>query len=446
MPSSRTGFMLGCALLMACIGRASGTMTNAQWQVRQAEALRKSDAIMDDANRQRGLLARYRVMRRAYDENRDPVFHLIFDQYLSWYQSYLGDYPAAAASFSMSQPRLPDDHTSPLSDPAYSARSALQAIPELAKNYRAVLFNEAHNVAQTRTLTVQLLGKLRQQGFNYFAAETLYAADDKLQQRGYPIRDSGFYTEEPICAEMVRTALKLGYKIIAYEAGPQAQGDAREAEQARNIYNKVFRDDPHARLVVDAGYAHIQESGPFLGGASMAEHLHKLSGIDALTVEQTVMYAHQSGGDDHPYYSEVIRKLRPAQPIVFETRAGRPWTLRVGYDVSVFFPPPELRRGRPTWLELGGLRKPYTVNSDRCQRRYPCLVEARHADEGADAIPADRLVLDPSSNAMVGGLPMFDATRAVTGELYLRPGRYIVTYQNENGHPRGDTSITVTAK
>jgi hypothetical protein len=49
-------------------------------------------------------------------------------------------------------------------------------------------------------------------------------------------------------------------------------------------------------------------------------------------------------------------KLQPKEPIVFVDKAGKPWSLRNGYDVSVFFPPQQLLRGRPTWLSLGGLR------------------------------------------------------------------------------------------
>jgi hypothetical protein len=124
-----------------------------------------------------------------------------------------------------------------------------------------VFFNEAHNVPITRTLTVQLLTKLRAEGFNYFAAETLYQTDTKLQSRGYPIKGSGFYTEEPICAEMVRTALKLGFKVVAYEATVGCYRRCSRGRAGRNIYREVFKKDPDARLVLDAGYAHIQKIG-----------------------------------------------------------------------------------------------------------------------------------------------------------------------------------------
>jgi len=443
MPSSWRAFTLGCLSLLVGASAMSAPQSASLWQARQERALRMSQSIMHEADRQQGLLARYDVMYDAYRSHADPSFHRIFDQYLSWYLTFIGDYPAASAMFSIKQTLLPGDRASPLSTPGESARPALEAIPGLARNYRAVFFNEAHNVPLTRTLTVQLLGKLRAEGFGYFAAETLSRADTGLQARGYPVAQSGFYTEEPISAEMVRTALKLGFKVIAYEAGPDAVGDERETEQARNLCRQVFQNDPHARLVVDAGYAHILESGKFLGGSSMAEHLHRLCGIDPLTVEQTTMFPHQSAGDNHPYYVAVMQKLRPTVPIVFENKANAPWSLRAGYDVSVFFPPQVLRHGRPTWLALGGLRKPRYIGGDHCLDRYPCLIEARYADEGADAIPADRLVLAPMAVGNFPGYSVPFVRNTPSGDLYLRPGKYRLTYQDDNGHRWGRREITV---
>ncbi|OOG38146.1 hypothetical protein [Rhodanobacter sp. C05] len=443
MPSLRQGIPLGCALLLSCTVMPGHAQSVSQWQARQVEASSKSEQIMQDANKRKSLLGQYQVMRYAYNGNKDPAFHVIFGQYLSWYQTFIGDYPDAATSFSIRQSALRDDRPSPLDNPDYTAQPALDVIPGLARNYRAIFFNEAHNIPLTRTLTVQLLGKLRAEGFNYFAAETLYQTDTGLQARGYPIKDSGFYTEEPICAEMVRTALKLGFKVIAYEALSNATGDAREAEQARNIYKQVFKQDPNARLVVDAGYAHIQESGVYLGGSSMAEHLHKLSGIDPLTVEQTMLYPHQSGDDDHPYYTAVTRELKPNLPIVFMDKTGKPWSLRQGYDVSVFFPPQEMQHGRPTWLSLDGLRVPYFVSGDRCGRSYPCLVEARYADEGDDAIPADLIALDPVPlNAVADDRIRFHQGEPAS-DLYLRPGKYRLTYSDQDGHELFRQEISV---
>jgi hypothetical protein len=438
-------FHIAGGLFLACLPLTGGAQTGPQWRSQQLEASRKSELIMHEAEERKGLLAQYQVMRYANVKYNDTAFRLIFGQYLSWYQTFIGDYPDASASFSIKQSLTTGDHPSPLAEGSYAAKPALEAIPELAKNYQAVFFNEAHNVPMTRTITVQLLSKLRQQGFNYFAAETLYQTDTKLQSRGYPIKDSGFYTEEPICAEMVRTALTLGFKVIAYEATSDAIGDAREREQANNLYREVFKKDPNAKLVLDAGYAHIQKSGSFLDGSSMAEYLHKLSGVDPLTVEQTMLFPHEDKRDDHPYLSELIQRIHPQAPTVFIDAAGKPWTLRPGYDVSVFFPAQKLERGRPTWASLGDLRKPYPISGDRCEHAYPCLVEAHYADEGMDAIPADLVAMDPVPLSATQQDHIRFHQGAPISQLYLRPGRYKLTYTDQTTRLLFQQDVTIAA-
>jgi len=410
----------------------------------QAAAVEKSEVIMRRAQSRKGLLAQYQVMRYAYAGNTNSTFRVIFGQYLSWYQTFIGDYPDALRSFSIHQAALPDDNPSPLGEPGYHAVPALSYLPQLAKNYRAVFLNEAHNVPLTRSLTVQLLKALRAEGFNYFAAETLYRSDSGLQKRGYPTAASGFYMREPVYAEMVRTALKLGYKVIPYEADDDHTGDAREAQQAQNIYD-VLKSDPTARIVVNGGYAHIQKSGKFLGAQSMAEHFQKLSGIEPLSIEQTMLISHGESYMDHPYYGAIAQSLPAKQPVVFVNSAGKPWSLRPGYDVSVIFPMTRLRHGRPTWLALGDLRVPYSVDGNLCQDQYPCLIEARYANEGDDAIPADRLVLDTIPLMMIGNVGVTTSNSDLpVGELYLRPGRYRLNVTDKNGRVLGDGSITVT--
>ncbi|MFZ0870499.1 MAG: hypothetical protein WAM90_07200, partial [Rhodanobacter sp.] len=214
-------------------------------------------------------------------------------------------------------------------------------------------------------------------------------------------------------------------------------------EQARNIYQQVFKQDPKARLVIDAGYAHIQKTGAFLNGSSMAEHLTKISGIDPLSVEQTMLFPHQSSDDDHPYYAPIMQQLQPKTPIVFVDKDGKPWSLRAGYSVSVLFPPQELLRGRPTWLSLGGLRSPFFVEGARCDRSYPCLVQARYADEDADSIPADRLVLDPTPLNTVLHDHINNGHTAPTSELYLRPGKYKLTFTGEDAGMLYQQEITI---
>ncbi|HEU0276474.1 MAG TPA: hypothetical protein VFQ95_01440 [Rhodanobacteraceae bacterium] len=407
----------------------------------------QSDAIMQRATAQRDLLAQYQVMRRAYAGDRDPAFRVIFGQYLSWFQTFIGDYKDAELSFSIDQTPQPHDAASPLVQPGWHAVPALEAIPALAKGHRVVFVNEAHNIALTRTLTVRLLKPLRAEGFNVFAVETLYHSDiAALARRGYPIAASGFYTREPVYAEMVRTALRLGYRVIAYEADARHTGDAREAQQAENLW-KILKDDPQARLLVNAGYAHIQKTGEFLGAQSMAEHFMKDSGIVPLSVEQTFMIPHQDRKMDYPYYRAIIDTLHPTQLIVFVNQSGQPWSLRSGYDVSVIFPEEHFVYGRPTWLELWGARVPVDVSGEACRRHWPCMVAARYADEGADAIPADRMVLDPVPLMTINDVKITRGDYSTpTGQLYLRPGyRYRLTISDERGQRIGTEMLNVKA-
>ncbi|WP_233842526.1 hypothetical protein [Dyella sp. 2HG41-7] len=433
MTARRTTVALISMLWLASAAIAADAQSSEAWQAQQAAAATKADGIMAQANQHKGLLGQYQILHRAYASDDSPAFRLIFGQYISWYQSFLGDYVDAVKSFSIGQPLQPGDRPSPLESEGYVAHPAIDAIPDIAKNDQIVLLNEAHNVAMTRSLTVPLLSRLYAEGFRYFAAETLVQSDTQLATRGYPTNDSGFYTEEPVYAEMIRTALKLGFKVVAYEATSSATStDAREAEQARHLYESVFAQDPHARLVINAGYEHIVTSGSYLDGTSMAEHLRKLTGASMLSIEQTAMYPHPFSKSDHPYYTQVIKKLQPDAPIVFVDPHGKPWSLRAANDVTVFFPPERLDHGRPTWLSLGGLRSAHLVSAYHCLNHYPCLIEARYANEGDDAIPADRVLIDMLPLTMATTqmqMPIYSSAQGIPSSvLYLRPGHYQLSF------------------
>ena len=62
MSALRTGIMFSCALFF-CVPAASLAQS---WRSRQIEASRKSEKIMHEADKHKGLLAQYQVMRRRY--------------------------------------------------------------------------------------------------------------------------------------------------------------------------------------------------------------------------------------------------------------------------------------------------------------------------------------------------------------------------------------------
>jgi hypothetical protein len=131
--------------------------------------------------------------------------------------------------------------------------------------------------------------------------------------------------------------------------------------------------------------------------------------------------------------------------MVFIDKDGKPWSLRPGYDASVIFPQEHFAYGRPTWLELWGARVPLIVNGNVCQRQYPCMVAARYADEDDDAIPADRMVLDPVPLTTIDDIKVTQGDYSTPiGQLYLRPDhRYKLTITDERGQRIGGQIITV---
>jgi hypothetical protein len=423
----------------------SQEMTQAQWRKQQLEAADKSEKIMTSAQKLPGLLAQYVLMQSNYDANDQLAFRLIFGQYLSWFQTWTGDYDGARKSFSIAQPAQADDAPSPL-DGSYRMQRADTVILDLVKNRKAVFFNEAHSAPITRTLTVEMLARLRAEGFNYFAAETLYTTDKDLQKRGYPTLKSGFYTNEPLYGEMVRSALRLGFKVIAYDAENAGTGDAREKGGAEALYSQVFKQDPNARLVVNAGFGHVQKSGVYLGGSSMAVFFQKVTGIDPLVIDQTMLIEHARQDQDHPYYVAAMLAAHPPAPFVFVNSAGKAWTLKPGhYDVSVFFPPQTMAENRPTWPGLDGTRLPRSVSSDACRGQFPCLIEARYQNEGDDSIPADRTVLnivDPNAPIEQRVLSTHGSAQSL---LYLYPGNYRITAIDRLGRTLSSSTVTVNA-
>lgn len=448
LPAAADNNPVAEAMSRGLIGKAPASLrsrktTPAQWRRELLAAVDKSEQIMRRAQKQPGLLAQYLLMQANYDANDERAFRLIFGQYLSWFQTWTGDYEGARKSFSVTQAAQADDGPSPL-DGAYHARAADEAILESTRDHKAVFFNEAHSAPVTRTLTVQMLAKLRAQGFTHFAAESLYTAQTDSLKRGYSGAKSGFYVNEPIYGEMVRAAVRLGYKVIAYDAEDAGTGDAREKAGAQALYDQVFKYDPNARLVVNAGFSHIQKSGVYLGGSSMAEFFQKISGIEPLAIEQTMMIEHAPANEAHPYYLAAIQAQHPDGPFVFVNDSGKRWTLKPGqYDVSVFFPPETLAENRPDWVSLGGTRQPYPVAGDDCRGQLPCLIEAHYDNEGEDAVAADRVVL----NAVAANTPMSEHEPAGSGgahsRLYLYPGSYRLTAVDRDGQILAARKISI---
>jgi len=355
---------------------------------------------------------------------RSPALQGFAQQLLATSSSFLGRPNDAIREFpihdeSEAPPALPDTT-------GFDVIPAVDWIATQAGGRQVIMVNEAHHKPQTRLLILALLPRLRALGFTHFAAETFL---DQPMQAGYPTAKSGYYTREPVFAEIVREAARLGYTLVPYEftdKGDESQ-QARETGEARNLAEVLARD-PEARILVHAGYGHVSKSaGTQPDDADpMALEFMRLTGLPVLTIDQTRL----TWEDGHAA-ERLSREFNVTSPsVLLDRETGSAWSAFPDqFDANVVLPASPASALRPDWLELGGRRRAVTVDMASCIGHLPCLAEARYANEGNDAIPADQfVVLAPEET----GTP-----------LYLAPGEYRLRLLGNDGTSLADHALIV---
>lgn len=302
----------------------------------------------------------------------------------------------------------------------------------LAKNYRVIMVNEAHDKPQHRAFTLSLLEDLYKRGFRYLAMETFdNFSNHSLQQLN---SFTGYYCNEPVAGELVRQALRLGYTLVSYEdtAAIQAHHSAsqRDSIQAENLYS-VIRHDSNARILVHAGFGHIAEKNTGDGYIPMALAFHRISGIDPLTVNQTSMTEESTFGYGRLLYQLYTGKFTVTEPSV-ALRNNIPLNITNNdlFDVTVIHPPTVYQDGRPTWLSLNGLRKGTYVKTGDTET---FLVQAYYQEEYA----AEKL------STLVPADQTYITNRKSNYFLYLRKGKYTVVSRNMAYQVNGTLQIEV---
>jgi hypothetical protein len=341
--------------------------------------------------------------------------------YLPWFAAFVGD-EATAIGFD-ERTRSADRPIPDLADA--EVEDALKAIVRAAADKQIVILNEAHNVSGHRGFAARVMRALRPLGFDTFAAETFSRIDS--YRSGEPFHQGlGYYTADPVYAEMVREAAGLGYVFADYEQRPDqrapadadmdASTTAREVAQAKNLMANVLKPRPDARIFVLCGYSHAMEVEG-LGGLWFAGQLKAATGIDPLTIEQSNNWPATRPEADKAEVAAVLARFAPTQAIAV-SRAGRPFSDRTfdgKIDLSVFHPRLPKVAGRPGWLAADPARKAVEVSVPPFDG--PALVQALHMGEGA-VIPADHLLLEPGQ------------ARAT---LLLRPGSYFLRLETTRG-------------
>jgi hypothetical protein len=284
----------------------------------------------------------------------------------------------------------------------------IDTIIKRAAAHRIVIVNESHTLTRHRDFTRQLLPKLRAQGFTVLAAETFRNVAEgqdtveKHKDLAWPHYDDGHYSKEPAFGRLVRSAKALGFRLAAYERihnfddktvySEDEDINRRETQQAQHLAQLLKTMGPDEKLLIHAGYAHAREVAVTnrMGKELlwMAARLKALTGLEPLTVAQTE--CRSDGGDS--FLASPPPKADPA------------W-----YDMIVSHPADSFNRGRSAWRRAAGDIE-VKIPAKLRPKTEPLVIEAFVEGEPFDAVPMDRVYVEPGEDV----------------PLSLPPGRYVV--------------------
>jgi len=300
-----------------------------------------------------------------------------------------------------------------------------------ARKNRVVMINAAHDKPQHSAFVLSLLADLYKEGYRLLAMEMLSNTSSRELSR---LRlATGYYTAEPVTGELVRSALALGYKLVAYEDTAAGHTPAtRDSIQAANIYH-ALQEDTSAKMLVLASYSHISEKTAPDGFVPMALAFKRMSGIDPLTIDQTDMTEEGNFGYGRVLYQAYIQKFPLKAPSIALLN-NTPVNVIHGdmYDLSVIHPPTTYQDGRPAWLNLGGTRQPVSIKPSS---PAVFLVQAYYQDEVAQNDNKPWQLVPADQTYIAGGKKLY--------LLYLKKGKYTVYFRDIDYHILNTLNIEV---
>ena len=346
-----------------------------------------------------------------------------YNDLLSQCVSFVGDYSGALAYQQLADSvNLTDVEKRQIDKSIQQLKNIKNAdakrfISFISPKFSVIMLNEAYNKPLHRAFAYSLLDELYKRGFRYLAMEMLNPnPDQELTKLTYK---TGHFATEPVAGEMIRLALDLGYKLIAYE-DPQASQHTpteRDSIQAQNIA-KVLKSDSDARIFVFAGYGHIAEKSTSPDFIPMGMAFKRMTGVDPLTIDQTDMCEGSNFSFGNAFYESYLKKYPVSSPsIPLEDDQPSNVTGTTLYDLTVIHPKTSYKDSRPTWLNLSNRRQPVYV---RPTNKKIFLVQAYYQIESFGTKP--------------GQVVPADQTYFSTGKgyylLYLRRGLYILIFRD----------------
>ncbi|HEX3766874.1 MAG TPA: hypothetical protein VHT72_00805, partial [Puia sp.] len=323
-----------------------------------------------------------------------PVYYDLLSQCVS----FTGDYAGALEYQKMSD-------TTHLTDVEYRQigksiqqlkdiknADAKRFITFIASNYKVIMLNEAINKPIHRAFAYSLLDVLYTRGYRYLAMEMLNPMPDhELTKLTYK---TGHFATEPVAGELIRQALDLGFKLIAYQ-DPQGNSHTpteRDSIQALNIAG-ILKNDPEAKIFVYGSYGNIAENSTSPDFIPMGMAFKRMTGIDPLTIDQTDMTEESNFSFGKAFYDAYVEKYPitiASVPLINDEPVNITGTTL--YDLTIIHPKTTYYFARPTWLALSNRRRPVSVKT---KNQNIFLVQAYYEFESfgtkpGQVIPADQ--------------------------------------------------------
>lgn len=277
----------------------------------------------------------------------------------------------------------------------FTTVNARDYIIERSKIEQIIIINEAHTYPNHRTFTHSLLQGLYDNGFRYLGLEALF--DTIINERKYPIIESGYYTKETEFGNLVYTALNIGFTLFGYDDF-EHNGKEREIAQARNIANFI-KQNPHGKVLIHCGHDHVIKGTPNnqTWEKAMAGRLKEYTQINPFTIDQTRFAEKSERKYNHPFIAMVNKEFS----VVLIDGNGNLFNGKKGndqVDVRIIHPETHYVNNRPNWLLSVENRKEYRIENSKITQ-YPLLVLAYRKNEFENSgVPVDIIEVFESEN------------------------------------------------
>jgi len=332
-----------------------------------------------------------------------------------------GDYQKALIHYDLGMPTQDRNYTKTEIDSVNSKFSVVNAaeyiIHEAQKN-QVVMINEVHHNSMHRAFTKSLLKALFDNGYKNLGLEALDRGehlDSALNNRGYPIQKTGYYTQDPQFGDLIREAIKIGYNVFAYENIGFETGKVREIGQAKNI-QKVIESKPHEKFLIYCGFDHLMEGNYSGWEKAMAGRLTEYTGINPLTINQEEYSERSKTKFNQPLLKAFdIRESsvlidKDNNPLKYEQDEA--WA-----DIAVLHPNTKYVNNRPNWLFENGNQN-VSVELKDIPIEFPVLVLAYKKGEDINqAVPIDILEVENSTDKCHLALRSGDYEIVVTNKI-----------------------------